>query len=74
MDETNEAESEAEQHVRGFLPDGTRRHAQAEPCCCDCRRCVDILLLEVPMSPKTTVASKTCAVDFMNHSISLGLT
>ena len=73
--ETTEAASEAEQHIRGFLPDKIRRHAWAEQGYYSCRRCVDMLLLKVPMSPMPIVASRTSGgVDFTNHSISLGVT
>ena len=49
--------SEAEQHVRGCLSGSTVSHAQAEHDCCDCRSYVDILLLELLMSPKPIVAN-----------------
>jgi hypothetical protein len=49
--ETNTDASEAEQHVRCCLPGVVGHHAQAEQDCCDCRRGVDVLSLEVLMSP-----------------------
>lgn len=74
--EIHGAASEEQQREHGCLAGGTRPQVmQAEQGFCDCRRYVNILLLEILMSRKPILASETGGVDFMNCSIiSLSIT